>query len=201
MLIYDDTFTDVMTATQREATALGAHVYGSEHVLLGLLATGGPLADGVTAVTPSLTYGAVLDAVERSADDAPLIGSLGLSTVAAQVAEAPRPPRTPRNRHTPELQSALNTASAGWGRLRKNGSLPKESKLTSTVLWLAALEPTARASRLLQALDVDVDQVRAEVLAAAASPGEPAPEWPTEVRTGPVTRLVQAIFSRTSTAG
>lgn len=201
MLIYDDTFTDVMTATQHEATALGAHVYGSEHVLLGLLATGGPLCDRATAVAPSLTYGAVLDAVERAADDAPLIGSLGLSTVAAQVAEAPRPPRTPRNRHTPELQSALNTASAAWGQLRKNGSLPKENKLTSTVLWLAVLEPAARASRLLQTLDVDVDQVRAEVLAAATTPGAPAPTWPTEVRTGPITRLVQRIFSRTSTAG
>lgn len=201
MLIYDDTFTDVMTATQREATALGAHVYGSEHVLLGLLAKGGPVVDRVTALAPSFTHDAVLDAVERSADDAPLIGSLGLSTVATQVAEAPRPIRTPRNRHTPELQSALNTASAEWGRLRKNGSLPKESKLTSTVLWLAVLEPAARASRLLQALDIDVDQVRAEVLATAATPGAPAPEWPTEVRTGPVTRLVQRIFSRTSTAG
>lgn len=52
MLIYDDTFTDVMTAMQHEATALGAHVYGSEHVLLGLLATGGLLADAVTAVHP-----------------------------------------------------------------------------------------------------------------------------------------------------
>lgn len=201
MLIYDDTFTDVMTATQHEATALGAHVYGSEQVLLGLLATGGPIGDRVSAAVPSLSYDAVLDAVERAADDAPLVASLGLSTVAAQVAEAPRPSRTPRNRHTSELQSALNTASAGWGRLRKNGSLPKENKLTSTVLWLAVLEPAARTSRLLQALDVDVDQVRAEVLAAAATPGAPVSTWPTEVRTGPVTRLVQRIFSRTSTAG
>ena len=39
MLIYDDTFVTAMTATQDEATALGARTYGSEHVLLGLLAS------------------------------------------------------------------------------------------------------------------------------------------------------------------
>jgi hypothetical protein len=200
MLIYDDSFADVMTATQKEATGLGAHVYGSEHLLLGLLAAGGPLRATVSAVAPAVTYEATLDAVTRADDDAPLIGRLGLSTVAAQVAEAPRPARTPRNRHTPELQSALNTASAKWGQLRKDGAISKETKLTSTVLWLAVLEPAARASRLMQTLDADLDQVRAAVLATAAAPGHPAPPWPTEVRTALVTRLVHRFFNRTSTS-
>ena len=38
MLMYDDSFVAAMTATTDEATMLGARMYGSEHVLLGLLA-------------------------------------------------------------------------------------------------------------------------------------------------------------------
>ncbi|MEP7765175.1 Clp protease N-terminal domain-containing protein [Sanguibacter sp. 25GB23B1] len=199
MLIYDDSFTDAMTATEREATALGAHLYGSEHVLLGLLAQGGPLTGDVTSVATTVSYEAVRDAVVNADDDAPLLRNLGLSTVATQVAETPPARRTPRKRHASELQSALNTASAKWGQLRKGGQLPRETRLSSTVLWLAVLEPAARASRILQTLDADLDEVRAAVLASAAAPG-PAPSWPTEVRTGPVTRLVHLLFNRRSTS-
>ena len=198
MLIYDDSFAAAMTATRQEATDLGAHVYGSEHLLLGLLAEGGPLAEVVSGRDGAVTYDAVRRAVTHAIDDAPLLEGLGVSVVASGLADAPRPRRTPRNRHSPELQAAMSAASAKWGRLRKSGDLPRESRLDSTVLWLAVLEPPARSYRLVEALGADPDGLRAAVLGAAAVPGAPVPAWPTEVRRGPVTRLVHRLMDRGS---
>ena len=106
----------------------------------------------------------------------------------------------PRNKHTPELQSALNQATAKWGQLRRAGALPKERKVSSTILWLAVLEPTTRASRLLHAMDVDPDSVRATVLDAMAPAGTDAPAWPTEPTRGPFTRLLHRVLDRTNVA-
>jgi hypothetical protein len=201
MLMYDDSTVAVMTATKDEATALGARDYGSEHVLLGLLAAADDLTRRVVPSFPDLTTTAVRGAVQSSLDDAPHLARLGLTTVDPATQPAPatiaKPPRT---KHTPELQSALNRATAKWGRLRKTGALPKERKLTSAVLWLAVLEPSARAPRLLQAMGIDPDDVRAAVLSALVPAGAQVPEWPTETPAGPVTRLFHRLFERTNVA-
>lgn len=199
MLIYDDSFAAVMAASQREAAALGADVYGSEHVLLGLLAAGGPLAEQVTSVDGGVTLDAVRQGIENAVDDAPHLQRLGVSAVDAHVPTGTtRPVRMPRNRHTSELQASLNAGSAKWGQLRKARRLPRERKVGTAVLWLAVLEPTARASKLLRAMGSDPDRLRAAVLTALAGPGAPVPPWPSEVRPGPVTRLAHRLFDRRS---
>ncbi|MBO1751464.1 hypothetical protein J4G33_06565 [Actinotalea sp. BY-33] len=204
MLIYDDSFVAVMTATSDEATALGARAYGSEHVLLGLLAAGDGLTQQVARTFPDLTATAVREAVHGGLDDAPHLARLGIDVHApegASRAEGPAGGRRPRTKHAPELQAALNRATATWGHLRKTGALPKESTLSSAVLWLAVLEPSARAPRLLEAMGIDPDGVRVAVLSALVAPGEPVPTWPDEVPVGPVTRLVHRVFGRTNVAG
>ncbi|MBI9113692.1 Clp protease N-terminal domain-containing protein [Sanguibacter suaedae] len=198
MLMYDDSFVAVMTATKDEATALGARDYGSEHVLLGLLAADDDLTRRVVPSFPDLTTTAVRSAVQGSLDDAPHLARLGLATAdPVSPAATGKPPRT---KHTPELQSALNRATAKWGRLRKTGALPKERKLTSAVLWLAVLEPSARAPRLLHAMGIDPDAVRTAILSALVPAGSHVPEWPTETPAGPVTRLFHRLFERTNIA-
>ena len=199
MLIYDDSFAAVMAAGQREAAALGAHEYGSEHMLLGLLAAGGPLVERISNADSGVNLDGVRQAIDSSVDDAPHLQRLGLSRVDSPPAPA-KSARTPRNRHTSELQVSLNSGTAKWGQLRKAGRLTKERKLDSAVLWLAVLEPTARAAKLLRAMGSDPDQLRSAVLGALAAPGTAAPEWPTEVRPGPVTRLVHWLFNRRSTS-
>ena len=202
MLMYDDSFAAVMTATKDEATALGARDFGSEHVLLGLLASDDELTQRVVRSFPDLTASAVRAAVRSAVDDAPHLARLGLaareSVVTARAGGAAGGV-PPRNKHTPELQSALNQATAKWGHLRRVRALPKESKVSSAVLWLAVLEPSARASRLLHAMGVDVDGVRTTVLSALAPSGA-APMWPDEPPVGPVTRLVHWVFGRTNVA-
>lgn len=200
MLIYDDSFAAVMTASQREAAALGADVYGSEHMLLGLLSAGGLLTEQVSNADSGVSLDAVRQAIENAVDDAPHLQRLGVSAVDTQAAADTKPVRMPRNRHTPELQASLNSGSAKLGHLRKTGQLPRERKVDSAALWLAVLEPTARASKLLRAMGSDPDRVRGTVLSALAAPGTPAPHWPTEVRSGPVTRLVHWLFNRKSTS-
>lgn len=201
MLIYDDSFGAVMAASQRQAAALGADVYGSEHILLGLLSAGGPLAEQVSNADSGVSLGAVRHAIENAVDDAPHLRRLGLSAVSTQAAaNTTKPERMPRNRHTPELQAALNSGSAKLAHLRKTGQLPRERKVDSAVLWLAVLEPTARASKLLRAMGSEPDRLRGVVLGALAAPGAPTPPWPTEVRSGPVTRLVHWLFNRKSTS-
>ncbi|MBO0901760.1 hypothetical protein J1G43_17505 [Cellulomonas sp. zg-ZUI22] len=202
MLMYDQSFVAVMTATKNEATALGARDFGSEHVLLGLLASDDDLTQRVVRSFPSLTTSVVRDAVHGALDDAPHLARLGISAPDPAMAATPRRAggAPPRNKHTPELQSALNQATAKWGQLRRTGALPKERKVGSAILWLAVLEPAARASRLLHAMDVDADSVRTAVLGAMVPAGAGAPEWPTEPTVGPFTRLVQQVFSRTNVA-
>ena len=203
MLIYDDTFATAMTATQAEATALGARAYGSEHVLLGLLVADDGLTRQVVGSFPALTPAAVRDAVRGALDDAPHLARLGLATpdpdpTASTGATAGRQPRL---KHLPELQSALNQASAKWAHLRRTGVVPKEGKVGSTVLWLAVLEQPARSPHLLRAMGIDPDGVRTAVLSAAVPAGTEAPAWPGEAPTGPVTRLVHRFFGRTIVAG
>ena len=203
MLMYDDSFVAVMTATRDEATALGARAYGSEHVLLGLMAADDDLTHQVVRSFPELTTSAVRTAVRGAVDDAPHLARLGLTVhdpaVTARADGAAGRGR-PRNKHTPELQSALNQATAKWGHLRETHALPKERKLTSAILWLAVLEPSARATRLLDAMEVDPVGVRTAVLSALVPAGNAAPAWPREPPVGPVTRLVQVIFGRTNVA-
>lgn len=144
MLMYDDSFVAVMTATQDEAAALGARAYGSEHVLLGLLAFDDDLTQQVVRSFPDLTTSAVRAAVRGAVDDAPHLARLGLTAHDPAVgarAEGTAGGVRPRNKHTPELQSALNQASAKWGHLRDTDTLPKERKLTSAILWLACSSP------------------------------------------------------------
>lgn len=203
MLMYDDSFVAVMKATQFEATSLGARAYGSEHVLLGLLASDDDLTQQVVRSFPGLTTLAVRAAVRGAVDDAPHLARLGLTAhdlaVTARV-EGTGGGVRPRNKHTPELQSALNQATAKWGHLRDTHALPKEHKLSSAVLWLAVLEPSARASRLLGAMEVDPDGVRTAVLSALVPADAAVPTWPAEPPVGPVTRLVQRMFGRTNVA-
>lgn len=203
MLIYDDSFIAVMAATKAEATALGARAYGSEHVLLGLLACDDDLTQQVVGSSPALTTSAVRTAVHGAVDDAPHLARLGI--VAPDPALTARSEgRTggvpPRTKHTPELQSALNEATAKWGHLRDTHALPKERRLSSAVLWFAVLEPSARASRLLSAMGVDPDDVRAAALSALVPPGAAVPTWPADPPVGPVTRLFQRLFGRTNVA-
>lgn len=203
MLMYDDSFVAVMKATRDEATALGARAYGSEHVLLGLLASDDDLTQQVMRSFPDLTTSAVREAVRGAVDDAPHLTRLGLTAydpVVTARAEGAAGWRRPRNKHTPELQSALNEASTRWGHLRETHALPKERKLTSAVLWLAVLEPSARAPRLLGAMEIDTDAVRTAVLSALVPAGTAVPPWPTAPPVGPVTRLVQRVFGRTNVA-
>ncbi|WP_432488170.1 Clp protease N-terminal domain-containing protein [Kineococcus sp. SYSU DK018] len=214
MLMYDDSFGAVMAASQQQATRLGADAYGSEHVLLGLLSAAGPLTEQVRRTEPGLDAQVVRSAVERSADDAVHLQRLGIDAerllapasgdaadAGAGEGRAPSRPRpTPRNRHTPEWQQALNSASVKLNQLQKSGALPRQRKITSAVLWLAVLEPGTRAHRLLAAVDVDAERVRAAVLGTLAGAGAVVPAWPEQARAGLLTRLVLHAFSRANTA-
>jgi hypothetical protein len=202
MLVYDDSFVAVMTATQDEATRLGARAYGSEHVLLGLLASDVALSAEVLRAFPQLTADVVRAAVHGAVDDAPHLSRLGINADDVVPAGVRRTGSAvpPRNKHTAELQGALNTASAKWGHLRQVQALPRERTLSSAVLWLAVLEPAARSSRLLSALGVDAESVRPVVLAALLPDGAAVPGWPAHPPVGRVTRLVQRVLSRTNSA-
>ena len=204
MLIYDDTFVAAMKATQDEATALGARTYGSEHVLLGLLASDDDLTRRVARGCPALTADGVREAVRRSLDDAPHLARVGVDIAEAMPEpDSARPLRrtAPRNKHAPELQTALNAASAKWGHLRNTQAVPRERKVSSAVLWLAVLEPSSRASRLLAAMGVDPDTLRATVLTTIARDGASTPEWPVDPPLGRVARLSQWVLARAAVDG
>ena len=197
MLMYDDSFVAAMTATTDEATALGARIYGSEHVLLGLLVAHDHVTQHVVDMFPGLTAPAVREAVRAALDDAPHLARLGLTLPAASATApsdgAARGTR-PRAKHTPELQSALNQATARWAHLRRSGALHKERKVSSAVLWLAVLEPSARGRRLVDAMQIDPDGVRTAVLSAIVPTGAAIPTWPTEAPVGPATRFTHWVF-------
>ena len=129
--------------------------------------------------------------------DAPHLARLGLTLPAASATApsdgAARGTR-PRAKHTPELQSALNQATAKWAHLRRIGALPKERKVSSAVLWLAVLEPSARGRRLVDAMQIDPDGVRTAVLSAIVPTGAAIPTWPTEAPVGPATRFTHWVF-------
>lgn len=199
MLIYDDTFAAAMKATQDEATALGARTYGSEHVLLGLLTSDDDLTRRVALGCPGLTAEGVREAVRRSLDDAPHLARVGVNVSEAVPEPDPaRPVRriAPRNRHTPELQTALNSASAKWGHLRNTQAVPRERRVSSAVLWLAVLEPSSRAARLLAAMGVDRNGLRTTVLTAIALAGTSTPAWPVDPPLGRVARLSRWLLAR-----
>jgi Clp amino terminal domain, pathogenicity island component len=203
MLIYDDSFVAAMTASQQEATRLGAPAYGSEHMLLGLLVAGDPASRAVGQRFPQLTPEAVRAAVEGAFDDLPHLRRLGIAPAASQSAQGSVPLTqglAPRNRHTPEFQTALNSATAKWDQLRRTHQLPRQQKLGSSVLWLAVLEPSARSFRLLQALETEPEQVRPVVLSAMLPDGQEAPQWPEQAKPPRVLRLLQRIFSRATVA-
>lgn len=197
MLIYDQTFVATMNATRDAATALGADAYGSEHLLLGLLTSADALTTRVVEEFPGLTAPAVRDAVREAADDAPHLARLGLTAPDVPATRRGIPPRV---KHRPELQAALNRATSAWGHLRKTHALPKERRLSSAVLWLAVLEPSARAPRLLDALGIDPDAVCTTVLRTLVPAGTPVPTWPTDPPVDPLTRLAHRIFGRTHVA-
>ena len=88
MLMYDDSFVAAMTATTDEATALGARIYGSEHVLLGLLVAHDHVTQHVVDMFPALTAPAVREAVRAALDDAPHLARLGLTLPAASATAA-----------------------------------------------------------------------------------------------------------------
>lgn len=161
------------------------------------------LLQQVVQAFPGLTTSAVRAAVRGAVDDAPYLARLGLTAhdpaVAAHAEGTPGGVR-PRTKHTPELQAALNRATARWGHLRRTNAVPKERKVTSAVLWLAVLEPSARAPRLLSAMEVDPDGVRTAVLSALVPAGAAVPTWPAEAPVGPITGLVHRVFGRTNVA-
>ena len=202
MLVWDESFTAALQAGEAEARRLGARAYGSEHALLGLLAAGDDATRAVQQVAPDLDLVAVRRAVTDAVDDRPYLESLGidLDAVPAARPEEALPSSAAVRKHTAEFQVALNDSSAKWGRLTRQRKLPFRAKVTAPVLWLAVLEPAARASRLLEAMGHDPDRLRPAVLAAMAGPGRAAPEWPAEVRRGLLDRLTDRFFERVNVA-
>ena len=60
------------------------------------------------------------------------------------------------------------------GRLEKSKALSGEQKASSSVLWLAVLEPDTRGHRLLGAMGLDAEVLRGVVLTALAGPEGPS---------------------------
>lgn len=82
------------------------------------------------------------------------------------------------------------------GRLEKSKALSGEQKASSSVLWLAVLEPDTRGHRLLGAMGLDAEALRGVVLTALAGPEAPTPAWPQHARPGLLTRLVLRLSNR-----
>ena len=109
--VWDESFMTVMEAAEAEARRSNASAYGSEHVLLGLLSVPDAVTGRVLADRPELTVEAVRHAVAAAVDDAPHLKRLGIDPELLRQAEqaAPPGPRVDlRNRHTAELQVALD---------------------------------------------------------------------------------------------
>lgn len=205
MLIYEESFVAAMSAMTEEAQRLGAERYGSEHALLGLLRSRDAVTVGLTERFDRLRLADARAAVAGAWDDRSHLERLGIEVdgVQEELAE-PVASRSipPRKLHTVELQAALNESTAKWRALAKAGRLARRRRLGSAELWLAALEPTARSSRLLEAMDLDPGSLRAEVLRTLTPDGAPVPEWPVEVRRGLAHRAVGRLFERlASTTG
>jgi len=202
-LIWDESFIKAVEAAETEARQLNAPAYGSEHILLGLLAAPDGLTERVLADHPELTVEAFRQATTEAVDDAPHLQRLGIDLDLVRQAEQATPPGRQvalQNRHTAELQVALNDATDKMWHLVKLKQLPAPTKVGGSSLWLAVLEPGTRAHRLLHALDIDPDHLRVAVLAAMAAPGSPPPTWPTHVRRGLFDRLFSRFFERLAIA-
>ncbi|MEJ5913663.1 Clp protease N-terminal domain-containing protein [Pseudokineococcus sp. 1T1Z-3] len=206
MMLGDESFTTAMKAGGREAERAGRRPMGSEHLLLGLLTARGPLLAPLVDVEPRLGEAAVREAVERSLDDQPYLRQLGIdpdAVLASASAEgtASEGRRLTTGGHTDDLQDALYAAACKWHELRASGALRRERKVSAAVLWLAVLEPTTRVSRLLPAMGVDVDRLRAVVLTELAADRAQTPAWPEKARPGRVDRLLDRLFRRHELAG
>lgn len=178
MLMYDDSFVAAMTATTDEATMLGARMYGSGARPAGAAGCQRLRDPGRRGAFPVLTVPAGARGCARCSGRCPHLARLGLTLPAASAtapSEGAARSTRPRAKHTPELQSALNQATARWAHLRRSGALHKERKVSSAVLWLTVLEPSARGRRLVDAMQIDPDGVRTAVLSAIVPTGAAIP--------------------------
>jgi len=186
-------------AAQAQAVALNASAAGSEHLLLGLLSARGALTDRILADHPELTAESVRRAVVEAADDAPHLLRLGVDLDAVRRAEealAAGPQATLPSRLTAEFLRANEDSALKYRELIRDGRLPRRARVDATALcWLAVLEPSSRAHRLLDALGVDPDRLRAAVLEALAEPA-PAPPWPASARRTVLDRLYDRFAER-----
>ena len=196
---YDNSIIAAMVASEREVMRVGGNAIGTEHVLLGLLATGGSVAAQVQQAEPRLTVASVRAALEQSIDDLPHLQRLGIDpqrVLASAGASYPGPLLAARGSHTAEFQGALQSASVKMSRLEKLKALSDKQKASSSVLWLAVLEPDTRGHRLLAAMALDSDVLRGVVLAALTDPEAPTPVWPEQARPGLFTRFILWLSTR-----
>lgn len=75
---YDDSIIAAMGASEREVMRVGENAIGTEHVLIGLLATGGSVAAEVQRAGPGLTAESVRAALQQGIDDLPHLQRLGI---------------------------------------------------------------------------------------------------------------------------
>jgi hypothetical protein len=182
MLLYDDTAAEVLHAATDEAGPLGATRYETAHVLLGLLRTADPVTATVTADDPRLTVDAA-----RAA-----LGASALPATAADEGTAPARRSTPEP--AAEFRHAARGFTAKWRPLVRDRQLRPGLKLGTGELWLTVLEPATTAGDVLRALGIDPDDVRPLVLATMVPDGAPVPDWPTEVPTGAVRRVLDRVL-------
>ena len=183
MKMWEEACAHAFRAGGAHAVQLHATAHGSEHLLLGLLSTPDPVTDRVLTDHPELTVEAVRAAIVGSVIDAPRVGHLGVGLDGAPRADQDTPPGprvTAPDRMTGELRVALDDATDKCWHLVKTRQLPGPKPIGVANLWLAVLEPSSRAHRLLQSLGIDPDELRVTVLTAMAKFGSIPPAWPTE---------------------
>lgn len=181
MLLYDDTAAAALHAAADEARRLGATRYETAHVLLGLVRTADPVTQSVTADHPQLTVDAVRVAL-GAAPGQPLQEDISTARGGA----GPEP--------AAEFRRAARQFTAKWRPLVRDRQLKPGLKLGVGELWLTVLEPATASARALASLGAEPDDVRRLVLAAMVPDGVPVPDWPTEVPTGAVRRLLDRVL-------
>jgi ATP-dependent Clp protease ATP-binding subunit ClpA len=184
MLLYDDTAATVLQAAADEARRRGENRYGTAHVLLGLLRTGDPVTQTVTADHPQLTVDGA-----RAALGAPPVQ-------VPEVDDGTAPGRRSTPEPAVEFRRAARDFTAKWRPLVRDRQLRPGVKLGTGELWLTALEPATASAGALAALGIEPDDVRPLVLAAMVPDGAPVPDWPTEVPAGAVRRLLDRVLGR-----
>jgi hypothetical protein len=182
MLLYDDTAAEALHAATDEAGRLGATKYQTAHVLLGLLRTADPVTETVTADDPRLTVDAARTA----------LGASPMQATHANAEAAPGRRSTPEP--TAEFRSAARRFTAKWRPLVRDRQLRPGLKLGTGELWLTVLEPATTAAHVLQSLGIAPDDVRPLVLATMVPDGARVPDWPTEVPTGALRRLLDRML-------